>query len=186
MRARTLTIAAAVVLLAGCSTTETTAEQSPVPTVETTTVEATTPPVVVETTTAPDPAELVEQCDIKDPQGPIGEALMTADLPDGTRISSVDEFPPLPDAEDQDSTVVQVTLCSVPLNRDEHRTVATSLAVAAGSAEGPGIYRMDVTLEVPREDGSLQEGRHLFVEDFQSIVWERDNPEETFNFWREV
>lgn len=190
MKTYRIPAAAAVLLLAACGT-NTTAE-GPEPTtptpvaVEATEDPAETPATVEATTEEPAPTSPPEQCTTDGNVGPIWEAINDAELPDTAMVSNVEEFPPLPDAEDQNSTVVQVTVCAHPMNRDETKTVATAIAVAAETAEGPGIYRMDVELWAPDKGGELQEVRHLFVEDFGSIVWERDDPEETFNFWNRV
>jgi len=182
MRTRTLTTATAVLLLAACS--------SPEPSVAPTTTEVaeattTTAAVTTEPTTEPpSPAAPPEQCKEEGHVGPVWEAIRDADLPDTAMISNVEEFPPGPDAEDQDSTVVQVTVCTHPINRDETREIASTIAAAAESYDGPGIYRMDVELLV--ENGPhLAEGRHVFVEDYGSIVWDRPAGE-TARFWTEV
>lgn len=188
MKTYRIAAVAAVLLLAACgTTTEEPEPTTPAPAAVETTQEPTEEPTTPEPTTEqPEPTTPPEQCHADGHVGPIWEAINTADLPGTAMIANVEEFPPMPDAEDQNSTVVQVTVCAHPMNRDETKTVATAIAVAAEDAEGPGIYRMDVELWAPDASGELQEVRHLFVEDFGSIVWERDDPEETFNFWNRV
>ena len=173
-------LAPLVLLLAACGGPS--EDPTPEPVAETTT-EVTTEATTPEATT--DPVDRVAQCETSQPQGPIGEAIAAVELPEGTRVAQVEEFPPLPDAEDQNSTYVEVELCSVPLNSDEHRAVATDVAAAAATAEGPGIYRMQVELWMPRDDGSLREGRVLYVEEFGSFTWDRERVPAIDSMWQE-
>lgn len=183
MRSRTLLIPA-LLLLAAC-----TAPEEPAPTTEPTTAATEAPAEATEraATASPsaEPAEATavpEQCTADGNIGPVWETLEDTDLPATAMIADVDEFPPMDPSKN--TTVVQVTVCSVPMNRDETREVASLLATAAQDYDGPGIYRMDVTIQHP-DGGQLAEGRHVFVEDYGSIVWDRP-PAETARFWTEV
>lgn len=184
MRTRTLLIPA-VLLLAACGAPE----EPPATTAAATAAEAepsedpTVEPTEDQTTEATvDPTEPPEQCVADDNVGPVWEALEGADLPATAMITDVDEFPPSDPSKD--TTVVQVTVCSPPLNLDDTREVASSIATAAQAYDGPGIYRIDV--EIQQANGPhLAEGRHVFVEDYESIKWDRP-PEETARFWTEV
>lgn len=181
MRTRTLLIPA-VLLLAACSAPA----EDPEPTTAPETVteaEPTEDPTENPTTEATvDPTAPPEQCIADDNIGPVRKALEGAELPTTAMITDVDEFPPTDPSKD--TTVVQVTVCSTPLNLDQTREVASIIATAAQAYDGPGIYRIDV--QIQQANGPhLAEGRHVFVEDYGSIKWDRP-PEETARFWTEV
>lgn len=191
MKTYRIAASAAVLMLAACgpaaeepppapAAVEATQEPTEEPTQEPTTPEPTT---ATPTLTS---ADLLVHCETQEPQQPIGQAIAETELPDGTLLAAVDEFPPAPGAEGQDSTWVAVTLCSVPLNGDEQRAIATDLAFAAAGVEGPGIYRFAVNVEVPQRDGSLYDWRKLYVEDFGTYNWDRDEVPAADSLWLEM
>lgn len=184
MRTRPLLIPA-VLLLAACGAPEeppATTAAEPAVEAEPTEDPSEEPTEDPTTEATVDPSAPPEQCAADDNVGPVWEALEGADLPATAMITDVDEFPPSDPSKD--TTVVQVTVCTYPINRDETREIASLIAIAAQAYDGPGIYRIDV--EIQQANGPhLAEGRHVFVEDYGAIKWDRP-PSETARFWTEV
>lgn len=184
--------AAAVLTLSSCGTSE--------PTEATTVADATTeaapsPEPEGEPTSAaeespreePEAAGPPEACTVTAPETPLGEAIASVDLPETTAIATVQELRPDSDV-DQSLKWVRVDLCSEMLSDEEHRTVATDIAIAARDAEGGGdqIWRVSVGLYVPNDAGDLEQDRTLFVEDFSTYTWERDAARAPESIWEET
>ena len=170
---KTYRIAAAVLLLAGCSTPEEpVAPEPPAPATEETVTETTE---AVETTEVVDP---LATCDPEEPDTGLAEAITATPLPDSTVVKAVQEVAPHSD-EDQSNVDVVVYLCTTGLTHDEHRTVATDLAIAA-LGEGTPIGEFHVDQYVIDGD-SLEQGPVLSVDDFGTYTWDRDaaRPPET-------
>lgn len=134
----------------------------------------------------PEPAGPPEECDTGAPETPLGEAIMATALPETTTIVSVQELRPDSDV-DQSLTWVRVDLCSEPLNSEEHRTLATDIAIAARDAEGGGdaIWRLSVGLYMPDGSGGLRQGRTLYVEDFAVYTWDREAARAPETIWED-
>lgn len=158
--------AAAVLLLAACSTPAEEPSVTQEPTVEETTVEEAT---TVEQTT--EPSDPLEACDPAAPETDLAEALTATPLPDTAVVKAVQEVTPHRD-EDQSNVDVVVYLCTTGLTDDEHRTVATDLAIAA-MEEGASIGEFHVDQYVTDGD-SLEQGPGLSVDDFGMYTWDRD------------
>lgn len=168
MKTYRIAAATAVLLLAACSTSdeEAPATQEP-PVAAEATGEATTEPP--EETT--EPVDPLAACDPAAPETDLAEALTATPLPDTAVVKAVQEVTPHRD-EDQANVDVIVYLCTTGLTDDEHRTVATDLAIAA-MEEGASIGEFHVDQYVTDGD-SLEQGPGLSVDDFGMYTWDRD------------
>lgn len=166
MRRYALPLALSTLLLAACSTTEQTVEPSPAPSVEATT-EADA--VTVEATTEP-----TAECEAGAAETPLAEAITAASLPDGATVQMVQEL------EDIDSGLLDVIvyLCTPPLDDEQHRTIATDLAIAAHGT-GEGIDEMIVGQYTPEGE----QGPSLEVEEFGLYTWDRDAARAPESIW---
>lgn len=183
MRTRHLSALAAVLLLAACGTNATTGEPeptTPTPVASQAAEEPTEEPTTPEPTTE-EPKAAPPECETGEADTPLGEAVYAADIPPTVSVLTVEELRPDSD-EDQSLKWVVVQLCSGNLTEDEHRTVATDLAIAARDADGGGdeIWRMSVQLYTPGMEG-MEQVRTLIVEDFGVFTWDRSagRPPET-------
>lgn len=133
-----------------------------------------------------EPAGPPEECTPGAARTPLGEAISATDLSETTTIVSVQELRPDSDV-DQSLKWVRVDLCSEPVTADEHRAVATDIAIAARDAEGGGdaIWRLSVGLYVPDGSGSLEDSRTLYVEDFSVFTWDRDAARAPETIWED-
>lgn len=170
-----------VLLLAACADTEPAAEPATTrPTIEATTTAVTEEPTTAEPTEANGPPE---ECETTPPDTPLAEAIMVAPIPETAVVSRVQEVAPHSDA-DQSTVDVVVYLCSTPLTTDEHRIVATDIAIAA-LPEGDGIGELQVGLYMPDGSGGLRQGRTLSVEDYQTYTWDRDVARAPETIWQD-
>jgi len=177
MKTYRIAAAAAVLLLAACSTPQDDppATQEP-PVAEEATSEATTEPP--EKTT--DPVDPLAACDPSEPDTGLAAALTSTPLPDSTVVKMVQEVRPHSD-EDQSNVDVIVYLCTTGLTDEEHRVVATDLAITA-MGEGATIGEFHVDQYVTDGD-SLEQGPGLSVDDFGMYTWDRDAARAPETIW---
>ena len=158
--------AAAVLTLTACGG-ESDAPEPTQPAAEEPTEQA-AQPTPEATTEAADP---LAQCDPDEPETSLAEAITSTSMPDTTVVEAVQEVAPHADA-DQTEVDVVVYLCTTGLTDEEHRTVATDLAIAARD-EGTPIGEFHVDQYIAGEDG-LEQGPSLSVGDFGMYTWDRD------------
>lgn len=177
MKTYRIAAAAAVLLLSACSTPdeEPPAAQEP-PVAEEATSEVTTEPP--EETT--EPVDPLAACDPAAPDTGLAEALTATPLPDSTLVKMVQEVTPHRD-EDQANVDVIVYLCTTGLTDEEHRTVATDLAITA-TEEGTSIGEFHVDQYVTDGDG-LEQGPGLSVDEFGLYTWDRDAARAPETIW---
>lgn len=177
MKTYRIAAAAAVLLLAACSAPEENppATQEPVNTAQAT--REATEETVEETT---EPADPLAACAPEEPDTGLAEALVVTPLPDSTVIKMVQEVAPHSD-EDQSNVDVVVYLCTTGLADEEHRAVATDLAISA-LGEGTPIGEFHVDQYVTDRD-SLEQGPGLSVDDFGMYTWDRDAARAPETIW---
>ena len=175
MKTYRIAAAAAVLLLAACSTPAEDPPATQEPAAEETTVEEAT---TVEQTT--EPSDPLEACDPSAPETGLADALNATPLPDTAVVKAVQEVRPHRD-EDQANVDVIVYLCTTGLTDEEHRTVATDLAIAA-MGEGTPIGEFHVDQYVTDGD-RLEQGPGLSVDDFSMYTWDRDAARAPETIW---
>lgn len=126
-------------------------------------------------TTEADPVA-IPGCEVTPAETTLGEDIMATELPDGLVITAVTENRPDSDI-DPSLTWVRVEVCSSGLSTEEHRVVATDIAIAARDAADGGdrIWRLSVTSWKAIDGAEYPElERALYVEDFSMYTWDRD------------
>lgn len=185
--------------------TTTASSTTPEVTTESSEPEETTPATsepVEETTEAPSPTEApkssappaasaeaapaaIPGCEVTPADTALGRDIMATEMPDGAVITAVTENRPDSDV-DPSLTWVRVEVCSAGLSADDHRVVATDIAIAARDAAegGDRIWRLSVASWQAVGGAEYPElERSLYVEDFSMYTWDRGAavpPEDTW------
>lgn len=187
MRTRHLSALAAVLLLAACGTNATTGEPEQPTTPTPVASQATEEPTTEAPTSVQPPApEPVDPCEAHAPETTLAEDIMAVEVPDGITITDVTENRPDSDI-DQSLTWIRAELCGDDISADEHRVIATDIAIAARDAEqgGDRIWRLSVGLWIADDAGEIEQGRSLYVEDFPLYTWDRGAARPPEGIWED-